>query len=149
MFQKIRYSSLKLRARFYRNLLALVSFSGLMISCGGGSTSDVALQDSLKASKDKLMKDSIIAADNKAKNQTDSIAKAKEDSIAEAKNKAAQTHTVVPVVTPPTQPKCLYGVEPVVVPPNYPATEYGVVYPDFEENVPPISTKYGVPGTQK
>lgn len=151
MLQKFRFSSLKLSARFYRNILALISFSGLIISCGGGNSQDQSQQDSLKMSKEKLIKDSIAEADSIAKHQADSVAKAKEDSLKAAKQKASQTNTVVPVVVPPTQPVTLYGVKPVVTPvapPDYPATEYGVVYPDYEENEPPILTKYGAPGTQ-
>lgn len=145
MLQKFRFSSLKLSARFYRNILALISFSGLIISCGGGNSQDQSQQDSLKMSKEKLIKDSIAEADSISKHQADSVAKAKEDSIKAAKQKATQTNTVVPVVVPPTQPVTLYGVKPVVTPPDYPAAEYGVVYPAIEENETPIMTKYGAP----
>ncbi|PKP03458.1 MAG: hypothetical protein CVU11_08185 [Bacteroidetes bacterium HGW-Bacteroidetes-6] len=123
----------RLRARILRNMLAMISFSAILASCGSGNTQKQSnTDDSLKKVNEAHRLDSIAKTDSIAKAKADSIAlKAKEDSL-------AKVQTSIPVYVPPViyndpGPICEYGVVPV----------YDDIDIPVEET--PTLTKYGVP----
>lgn len=123
----------RLRARILRNMLAMISFSAILASCGSGNTSQQSnTDDSLKKVTEAHRLDSVAKIDSIAKVTADSIAlKEKEDSLAKAK--ASIPVYVPPVIYNDPGPICEYGVVPV----------YDNIEIPVDET--PTLTKYGVP----
>lgn len=123
----------RLRARILRNMLAMISFSAILASCGSGNTQQQSnTDDSLKKVNEMHRLDSIAKTDSIAKVKADSIAlKAKEDSL--AKVQASVPVYVPPVIYDDPGPVCEYGVVPVYDDIDIPVDET------------PTLTKYGVP----
>lgn len=123
----------RLRARILRNMLAMISFSAILASCGSGNTQQQSnTDDSLKKVNEMHRLDSIAKTDSIAKDKADSIAlKAKEDSL--AKVQASVPVYVPPVIYDDPGPVCEYGVVPVYDDIDIPVDET------------PTLTKYGVP----
>ncbi|MPM26774.1 hypothetical protein SDC9_73279 [bioreactor metagenome] len=130
----------RLRARFLRNVLALLSLTAMFSACSNSTSKEPTVnQDSLN---EVHRKDSIHHADSLARAEADSIAeKKKQDSIAASKKKSTGYVTPVnPVIPVDPGPICEYGVPPVYDPdPVIEQPMYGVPVPDQ------IMTKYGVP----
>lgn len=127
----------RLRARFLRNVLALLSLTAMFSACSNSAPKEPTVnQDSLN---EVHRKDSIHHADSIANAEADSIAlKQKKDSLADANKQYVKY--IAPVIPPDYGPICEYGVEPVYDPdPVIEQPMYGVPVPDQ------IMTKYGVP----
>lgn len=123
----------RLRARILRNMLAMISFSAILASCGSGNSHQKNnSHDSLKKVNEAHRLDSIAKTDSIAKVKADSIAlKSKEDSL--AKLNASIPVYVPPVIYNDPGPVCEYGVVPV----------YDDIIIPVDET--PTLTKYGVP----
>lgn len=112
MSHKIRFRLFKIVARLLRNILAMITITGIASSCGGRQKTESLNQDSIMNVREQQKLDSLskIKDDSLAGVKKDSLEQARKDSLLHTKTKS---QPVVPTYVPPDEPVCDYGVMPV------------------------------------